>query len=321
MASTEQVLRELDRLKKSDLIEILMNKTIPDSVKLSESVRKTIEFNESVPLIDGINLNSVDDSVKDNHNITSLKCELKCMKTELMCVNKINCELERTIRNQCVIIELLQMTKLSSPVSSTNKSVTDVASSTVIADKPEMDVNRIRNENVQKHLLIKSNDKLSPTTAYSLKNHITLNQAKTAITEAQNTINRKNNKSEPNRLKDSRVNNDKQTKIVGTKNNSECPLKVATNKVHLHVNKLEPKTTEEDMINYLVEVFPEVTVEKLKSKHSHYHSSFKVTINECNHQRAITPDVWPEGAEVRNFTYRKRIFQPFQPQRRRFQKK
>lgn len=47
MSPDDNLYRELDRLKKSDLLELLITKKVPESVRISDNVRKILENTES----------------------------------------------------------------------------------------------------------------------------------------------------------------------------------------------------------------------------------------------------------------------------------
>lgn len=70
---------------------------------------------------------------------------------------------------------------------------------------------------------------------------------------------------------------------------------------HLHVYRLEPKITENDLQGMLKLSFPEVKCEALISKHPQVYSSFKVTLLESNFGNAMDPSKWPSGALIQPF--------------------
>ncbi|KAG5879084.1 hypothetical protein JTB14_006352 [Gonioctena quinquepunctata] len=84
-----------------------------------------------------------------------------------------------------------------------------------------------------------------------------------------------------------------------------CPLKAVVQKTYLHVYKFDMKP--KDVSYFLRKPFPEVEVEQLESKHPQFYSSFKVAINGYNNERAMNPALWPEGAFVNWFLYRKTV--------------
>lgn len=90
--------------------------------------------------------------------------------------------------------------------------------------------------------------------------------------------------------------------IVGSKAVEKgCGIKAAVAYSHLHLYRLHPETTIENVKMYLLKDFPEVLVEKLNSAHPDVYSSFKISVSEINQQRAMDPDLWPEGARINRF--------------------
>ncbi|XP_031350575.1 uncharacterized protein LOC116176232 [Photinus pyralis] len=84
--------------------------------------------------------------------------------------------------------------------------------------------------------------------------------------------------------------------VVGIKDSlSQDCIKAATNRIYLHVYKLDPGTTCDMLQDYLVEMFPGVLCEQLQSKHPEYYSSFKVTVNDTYMDKIMDPGVWPAG--------------------------
>ncbi|KAK5647551.1 hypothetical protein RI129_002443 [Pyrocoelia pectoralis] len=106
-------------------------------------------------------------------------------------------------------------------------------------------------------------------------------------------------KKRPNRVKNA--------PIVGelelAKDNSI--LKAIERVAYLHVFKLHPSTTTDEVIAYLRPSFPEVECEQLKSVHPEIYSSFKVTIKSENRENAMNPAIWPKGTCVNRFFHRK----------------
>lgn len=69
----------------------------------------------------------------------------------------------------------------------------------------------------------------------------------------------------------------------------------------LHVHRLDPGTTLEDVIRFLQPIFQEVKCEALVSTQPTVYALFKVNINASNGERASDPSLWPEGVCVRKF--------------------
>lgn len=88
--------------------------------------------------------------------------------------------------------------------------------------------------------------------------------------------------------------------IVG-KDNGNGKIKAAERKTQLYVSRLHPSTTVSDLTDFLKDKFPEVHCEQGRSKFPESYSSFKVTINEANHNVAMNPELWPVGIYINKF--------------------
>lgn len=100
----------------------------------------------------------------------------------------------------------------------------------------------------------------------------------------------------------------KSTIVVGNKTGSDIDLiqnklKGVPKVISLHVYRLDPETTVENLIHYLKPSFPEVLCEKLNSKHPESYSSFKVNLYEEHLEQALDPNLWPRNCCVRRFLY------------------
>lgn len=69
----------------------------------------------------------------------------------------------------------------------------------------------------------------------------------------------------------------------------------------LHIYRLNPQTTSEELTELMKKHFPKVRCESLNSKHPELYSSFKVTILASNFRKAMDSDLWPFGACVSRF--------------------
>nr|CAH7751745.1 unnamed protein product [Callosobruchus chinensis] len=95
----------------------------------------------------------------------------------------------------------------------------------------------------------------------------------------------------------------RQSLVVG---NKDCDkIKGVPKYVDLHVSRISPETSKEDLYQLLKEEFPEIKCETLNSKNPGIYSSFKVSIYGSNFLRAMNPNLWPLGACINRFLYRR----------------
>ncbi|KAG5886326.1 hypothetical protein JTB14_034789 [Gonioctena quinquepunctata] len=78
----------------------------------------------------------------------------------------------------------------------------------------------------------------------------------------------------------------------------------------LHVYKLTPSTTSEELLRDIKGSFPEAKIENINSMFPQLYSSFTVCINQCNLEKAWDESVWPMGVHVRRFFLKKRRVPP-----------
>lgn len=94
--------------------------------------------------------------------------------------------------------------------------------------------------------------------------------------------------------------------VIGRLNAENPKLRVAPRKAYLHVTRLHPQTTNEELKTYLVADFPEVECEPLKSRSPEHYASFKVTVNMDRREKAMDPQIWPQGTYVSRFFHQKK---------------
>ena len=82
-------------------------------------------------------------------------------------------------------------------------------------------------------------------------------------------------------------------------------LKTAPKKAFLYVSRLHSSTESTDVSTFLKATFPEIECEKLTSKFPQHYSSFKVTIDFLNLEKAMDGSIWPHGCFVTRFFHRK----------------
>lgn len=93
-----------------------------------------------------------------------------------------------------------------------------------------------------------------------------------------------------------------------TANNTS--LRAVPKKAYLHVTRLHPDTTCDEVKAFLATEFSEVECEALTSKFPEYYASFKVIINHDNKEKVMNPQLWPRGAYINTFFRRKNNAMP-----------
>lgn len=93
--------------------------------------------------------------------------------------------------------------------------------------------------------------------------------------------------------------------IYGELERENIALKSVPRSTFLHVSKLDPSTTVDQLTEYLQTHCPEVTCEKLNARFPDIYSSFKVKVEDCNLDKILTPACWPRGVRVNKFFQRR----------------
>lgn len=88
--------------------------------------------------------------------------------------------------------------------------------------------------------------------------------------------------------------------IVG-KSKQVTEIKTAPRKSFLHISRLSPETTVAQITKVVKQTFPEAVCEQLQSKYPEHYTSFKVTIDLENFEKALNPELWPSGTYVSRF--------------------
>lgn len=99
----------------------------------------------------------------------------------------------------------------------------------------------------------------------------------------------------------------KSSGVVGS--GSIAGLSAAPRKIMLFVSRLSAHTNVDILQKYVESNFPGALCSALSSKHPEHYSSFKITIDSNHYEAAINPNMWPEGAYISKFFFRKTTVQ------------
>lgn len=88
--------------------------------------------------------------------------------------------------------------------------------------------------------------------------------------------------------------------LVGNNSDSGA-IRAVPRLASLHVTRLSPGTSVDDLMGLLVAEFPEVNCVELQSRHPLVYKSFKVTVRQDSVRRAWKRELWPDGALVSRF--------------------
>lgn len=268
-ANDKSMYNELNKLKKCQLLDLIVNKIIPAQITSSDLVNA---LKLKIPdLSHGGKENGVNEII-DRPNYES---DIDQPGSEFDVMKRLVFHLEARIRDQEMIIELLKKNNNDSFKTTDQKRQVMPSGS------------KLRNKN-QHNMDEVSNDKVDAP------------NLNTKATNTEQGADKSKSKWEiVNHKKEKRK--ERSIILIGDGSEVNKNLKAVPRVKFIHVSKLHPNTEVKDVIEFLIPLFPEVQCEKLISKFPQYYSSFKVTINEVNFEKAMEPSVWPTGTTIRQF--------------------
>lgn len=322
---------ELNKLKKSDLIDLLINCTLPDNIvsdillnfakELSrKTVKKCVCDGESV---------SMDINNTEIMN-TSIGNQFSILKLENKYLNDICIEKEKVIYNQSVAITALQqqnnlLNSLLKINTTNNENHCDkFEGQTAPSWNPIEDtinkgycISLNVKENINPATLVTTPIATNKSNSIGQTSETQGEMARTTsaenINENKNAIQATtqktsyNNGKYSNRFSDSNSRKKNNQIIVGTSQSLDnINLKAVPTMAYFHVFKLQPATTENDVIKHLQTDFPEVLCQKLVSKFPQEYSSFKISVNQENATSFLDPNRWPMGTRINKFFHIKK---------------
>nr|CAI5861723.1 unnamed protein product [Callosobruchus analis] len=317
---TSALVNRLNKINKNDLIDILVYRKLPenlnDCVNLqyvkSNYCKKCQNINENVEerFLDASEVMSPCSSMECKLQ----NCEFSFIKKELLSKDRLIANLEARISDQCELINLYKATKgtnienhcdRSSDAPSKNSTQNHIASSSN-ANKnsvvPCTNPQTVRTT-VKHNTRVISN---VPQPSVRTHNPIKAKDVAESIAEIQPKANHQSTGGNNSKEEFTEVVHKKRRPVIVGKNTLNCSLKTSDTLAFLHVYKLHPETTADDVKNYLCQMFPKVKCEQLNSQYPNYYSSFKVTIYKDHLEQATEPSIWPNGACVNRFFHRRK---------------
>lgn len=272
MAKTEFV-EELNKLKKSELIDIIISKKVPEGVKLNENIRLAIFNNENCETLMPSLLETA-----DKVRLTNLEIDLKCSHIELEYVKQLNAELKRTVNNLETIIELLKNGNPKIlPNNESNRSV-------------------VANITKSSNLEIFKGSAKPPTPSSSISSKetsaaILSAQTKTKMNEVIHLEN--DNVAKANRPQ----------KIIGS-DSSDGDVSAGA-KAWLFVTKYNMSYTAEQLEESLKKKFKNKSFTCVQLKNNWNFNSFKVAVDPDIKDVLLDGKMWPNGIEVSEYFFRR----------------
>ncbi|CAG9815964.1 unnamed protein product [Phaedon cochleariae] len=249
-------------------------------------VRSSLGFYECGDKLPGFKTLSPD----DQKNVKAkIPCDLKVARIEVESSKRLVSELERTVGYQQRVIELLDAKTMKYPNTNKECAVASSLSKSQIPDDSQSSSKKFSEDDIDPknhcmpNLDTKSKKNGGRTSVIDKKE---VNSA-ILLTETQSTLNHYINLTDDKSKQHDTImekqgewqtvhpkkNRKRKNLIVGE--NTE-KIKGVPKFTYLHVCRVDPATTSQDLICQLKTVFPEVTCESLNSKHPTIYSSFKL---------------------------------------------
>lgn len=289
---TESAINELNKLKKSDLIDIIIHKRLPEGL----ATDKITLLGNFIPVIDDKCEEEFADAsdriiVCGNGVCIRNTFECKSHKIEIDLLQKTVRHLEQRISEQSDFIEIMKPlvktqidTTLKVPAGDCDKKSTKT---------------KTLKETVGKKDLAKDASNNIKTTNTE-KSSININTAEQEKTYAN--IAKANNKEE---MKHEKENNrlTRKKPIIGASKNTD--IQAVQKMGYLHVYRLHKDTTTELLHDFLKRTAPKIDFRCEELKKTEKSASFKVAFPITNVNDVYDPEIWPAGSAVRRFMFPK----------------
>lgn len=344
MAATDesQLTAELNKLRKHELIELIIHKKLPESVSSSELLNVAVKsFHDS--LLKERNEGFIGDNVVNTSG--SPDCvECRILQREINLYKKLTSQLEGRTSDQSDLIRLLkkgnnaaaskhceaveyEISRISDSDSVTSAVIT--GDKTVNAEKTKTDKRSTRKPSAGlSQSVVNKQRQMTPSAVRRRVNFNDINSApdKGSVisrrnvsaeiyAESQDVISKcadlesnigANNCAESEgKWQDVKNKKRRRTVLVGD-NKDYANVRGVPRYVYLHIYRVDPKTTADDLADMLRINFPEVKCENLTSRHPDLYASFKVAIYNSNFKAAMDATLWPYGACVSRFLFPRR---------------
>ncbi|KAK9685157.1 hypothetical protein QE152_g38264 [Popillia japonica] len=100
----------------------------------------------------------------------------------------------------------------------------------------------------------------------------------------------------------------RQKSIMGN-NDSTITLKTVPKKAYLHLDRMHPETTPENLLQYLQLAAPEIRFDCEQIRRDNITTSFKITYPIEKIEEVYNPKLWPKGAIIRRYFVPRKNFQ------------
>lgn len=320
-----QIIAELNKLRKSELVDIIVHKKLPEGVAGSDALDVVLKsFGGFV-------------SVADNKAANAVKPQSTCagcqgLQREIGVYERLCYQLEQRTRDQADLIDYLKVSastvcsdsgenrkKSKHECSVTSKgeilnckdgnSLTEKGadmsySKKQSADNPQTKISGVKSQPSSKtptadrriNIVNNNTGSVDLIDRGKVSAGVLLAETRAVMDEYVNLT------SQDTKGKWHDVKNKKRRRAVLVGSNHESStVRGVPSYVHLHVYRVDPETTTEKLTTMLKSSFPEVKCEALTPRHPEIYASFKVSVYGSSFKAAMDASRWPHGACISRF--------------------
>lgn len=268
MAVSTEFSSELLKLRKDQLIEIILNKCVPNTISVSKELQRYIEDNINNDLT-----KLQENNLKNSIPYIKMENELKIIKTELECSKTIVATLKTSVSDKELIISLLQKHNQVN-LDPRNCNVADVVKKS--------------------------------------QNQGNLPGAKPLYLDVANApkkVPKQGNQNQPINSSGKQENgkeltNKNKNKIVGSNMEEKC-FKSVPRRAFVHLGRVHPKTTPDDIKKYVVSTFKrnDFVIEPCPVRDEAKSVSFKIETDISILENLYSSENWPKGVTINRYRF------------------
>ena len=321
---------ELNKLKKSDLIELIVTSSLPDTCTSDILISYASTRAKKCNCEDISFMNDSNTTVMSTNVNTVLKHKDFLVKNEVKHLKELSEQKDKVIANQSLAIETLKnhnnlLNALLNSNNNINKDFTKVATSndniqnvSRISTTSQIPKNQVQITPKPSCSDNTPSGRRKPKPMQQASHLVTTQQVSSAVHQATAVVKTDEVLAlrDDNKIKESNWNlvqykkrTRNRTIMVGTGSAGDAgthhPIRAVSSLSYFHLFKLHPNTSHDDVIKFLKPQFSEVTCEKLNSRYPDEYSSFKVGVYEKNVDSFLEPSRWAEGTRINKFFHKK----------------
>lgn len=234
---------------------------------------------------------------------------IESLKNQILLINKINNKCSMSLTPSSDEDAKTANRSYFRSTSSKRNSQNDIAN-TCISTSPSQTEGSTASK-TDSHKLLRQTVNMNKTKSSSPKKRSNSRSNSTSVPEViegDSNVKQNISASEEASKASRRLTQNRSRKVIGAlqlKNNQA--VKTVEKYAFLHISKIHPDISAEELKDLLSDSLPEAQVEQLNSAHPNIYSSFKVSIHFKNLSKAYNPGIWPENSCVNRFFHKRKL--------------